>query len=425
MRKQGLPYFTGTFVLSILVANLAITATFSHLLCWNYDEIKSAWDFASPSNLRKNANPLKWKWAFWRHASDSRDPNTKDPHVKLMLAYKDAPNWWYGLTFVVAVALGFAACYLADSTLPWWGFTVSIMIAATNILFFGAQYAITAFLFNTQTLIQMIGGYMHPGKPVANMYFTLFGYNSVSQGQLLLRDLKLAQYAHLSPRCTFAMQIMGTVLGGLVSYFVMNSVTDAQREILLDLDGTNVWSGQLRVCPLPDSTQTDRATVQQYNSQAIAWGGLANKLFSSGTRYQWVTWAFILGFFVPLPLYFLHRRLPHWRLDFLNTAVIAYNVGTLSVGINSSPLMFFISGFASQYYLRKYRPVWFKKYNYILSAGLDGGCQVMVFLLTFAFMGGAGKVVKFPSYWGNNADGNFDMCMKNPALGSGGGGGGE
>jgi hypothetical protein len=137
-----------------------------------------------------------------------------------------------------------------------------------------------------------------------------------------------------------------------------------------------------------------------------------------------------MGFFVPLPFYWLHRSRPQWRLDFLNTAVIAYNVGTLSIGINSSPLALFASGFASQYYLRKYRPIWFKKYNYILSAGLDGGCQVMVFFLTFAFMGGAGRVVTFPKYWGNNADGNFDLCLKNPALGpadggGGGGGGGE
>jgi OPT family oligopeptide transporter len=244
-------------VLNILVSNLAITATFTHLFCWNYNEIKSAWSFASPSNLRKIANPRSWNWAFWRHATDSRPKDTTDPHLKLMLAYKDAPDWWYGATFVIAVGLGFAACYLAESTLPWWGFTVSVLIAATNILFFGAQYAITAFLFNTQTLIQMIGGYMHPGRPVANMYFTLFGYNSVSQGQLLLRDLKLGQYVHLSPRCTFAMQIMGTVLGGLVSYFVMNSVTDSQRDILLDIDGTNVWSGQLRQSLPPVSCYAD------------------------------------------------------------------------------------------------------------------------------------------------------------------------
>lgn len=40
------------------------------------------------------------------------------------------------------------------------------------------------------------------------MYFVLFGYNSVVQGQLLLRDLKFAQYAHLSPRCTFTVQMV-------------------------------------------------------------------------------------------------------------------------------------------------------------------------------------------------------------------------
>jgi hypothetical protein len=32
---------------------------------------------------------------------------------------------------------------------------------------------------------------MIPGKPVANMYFTLYGYNSVTQSLNLLRDLKL------------------------------------------------------------------------------------------------------------------------------------------------------------------------------------------------------------------------------------------
>jgi hypothetical protein len=42
----------------------------------------------------------------------------------------------------------------------------------------------------------------------ANMYFVLFGYNSVVQGQLLLKDLKFAQYAHLSPRCTFTVQLV-------------------------------------------------------------------------------------------------------------------------------------------------------------------------------------------------------------------------
>ena len=37
----------------------------------------------------------------------------------------------------------------------------------------------------------MVGGAIIPGKPVANMYFTLYGYNTLTQSLNLLRDLKL------------------------------------------------------------------------------------------------------------------------------------------------------------------------------------------------------------------------------------------
>ena len=37
----------------------------------------------------------------------------------------------------------------------------------------------------------MLGGALIPGKPVANMYFTLYGYNPIVQSLSLLRDLKL------------------------------------------------------------------------------------------------------------------------------------------------------------------------------------------------------------------------------------------
>jgi hypothetical protein len=45
----------------------------------------------------------------------------------------------------------------------------------------------------------------------------------------------------------------------------MNSIIDNQRTILLSVEGTNIWSGQ---------------QPQQYNSQAVAWGGLMCLLFS-------------------------------------------------------------------------------------------------------------------------------------------------
>lgn len=53
---------------------------------------------------------------------------------------------------------------------------------------------------------------------------------------------------------------------------------------------------------------------------------------------------------------------------------------------------------------------------------MDGGAQVLNFILTFTVFGAGGKVVNFPKYWGNNYQkGNYDYCMKDPGLGNGGG----
>ena len=129
-------------------------------------------------------------------------------------------------------------------------------------------------------------------------------------------------------------------------------------------------------------------------------------MFSVGARYQWITLAFLVGFVIPLPFYFLHRLFPRAGFWYWNTAIITFYIGWLCVGINSSILSYFIVGFISQFYLRKYKPEWFIKYNYIMSAAMDGGTQVIVFILTFAVQGGSGKAVPFPTYWGNNG-GNY------------------
>jgi hypothetical protein len=85
----------------------------------------------------------------------------------------------------------------------------------------------------------------------------------------------------LPPRAAFTAQVIGTLFGSLLNFgwffsyiyisggddflknmffiVIMNSIIDNQRSILLSVQGTNIWSGQ---------------QPQQYNSQAVAWGGL-------------------------------------------------------------------------------------------------------------------------------------------------------
>ncbi|MCJ1411801.1 hypothetical protein MMC19_005893 [Ptychographa xylographoides] len=409
LEQLGVPYFASTYATYILSTNLAITATFTHMFLWNYNDISTAWGFASYSNIKSIFRPSSWNYRFWKSGSDvgtAEEDGINDPHYALMRVYKDAPNWWYGLVLIFSIIVGLICLYSADSTLPWWAFLIACALSSICILFFGAQYAITGFQFIIQPIIQMIGGYLHPGYPVANMYFTLFGYNSVVQGQLLLKDLKLAQYAKLPPRVTFTVQLVGTIIGAIFNYVMMVTIVTNQREILLSIEGTNIWSGQ---------------NVQQYNSQAIAWGALASHMFSVGARYQWVTLAFLVGFVIPLPFYFLHRLFPKAGFWYWNTAIITYYIGWLCVGINSSIMSYFAVGFLSQFYMRKYHPEWFVKYNYILSAAMDGGTQVLVFILTFAVQGGSGAAVIFPTYWGQNGGNgnglNYDYCMFNPANG--------
>lgn len=152
--------------------------------------------------------------------------------------------------------------------------------------------------------------------------------------------------------------------------------------------------------------------------QAIAFGALAEFMFSIGRTYTWVVLALPLGFFVPLPFYLLHRRFPKAGFDYIVTPLICWYLGYLSVGINSSVCVFFAIGFFMQFWVRKRHPKWFLKYNYLLAAAISGGTEFLVFVTTFAVQGASGTAIEFPPYFGNNFQtGNIDYCMLNPALG--------
>ncbi|KAG9619721.1 OPT superfamily oligopeptide transporter, partial [Aureobasidium melanogenum] len=288
------------------------------------------------------------------------------------------------------------------STLPWWGFLLSTALTFLCVLFFGAQMGITGFQFNIQPICQMLAGYMFKGRPLANMYFTCYTYNALQMAEVLAKDLKTGQYMHLAPRATFFVQICGCIVGALFNYIMMISIVQNQATILKSIAGSNIWSGQ---------------NVQQFNTLAIAWS-MPAELFSVGGRYEWVTLSYLIGFVVPLPFWLAYRYTKHPVFKYLNMSIILWYMGWLFVGINASITMFFVVGFISQWFVRRRYPELFVKYNYIVSAALDGGTQVLVFILTFAVFGGSGKARPFPT-WAGNPDTtihNLDYCMVNPGT---------
>ncbi|GAM88615.1 hypothetical protein ANO11243_066490 [Dothideomycetidae sp. 11243] len=409
--EQGIPYLTGSYVAYLITTNMGATATLVHMFLWNWEEIKGGFSWASPANLKLHMRSDSWK--FWQ-GSETKEEQQKrvladpsiDPHYKLMIknGYDEVPMYWFGLVFLFSFIIGLGTLYSIKSTLPWWGYIISNIFATIFILFFGVQYGVTGFQFNQQPIIQMIAGYIHPGKPLANMYFTTFGFNGVQQGQLLARDLKLAQYAHLSFKATFTFQVLGCVIGAIFNYIMMKSIVSSQATILTSIEGSNVWSGQ---------------TIQQYNTLGIAWS-VAGDMFSVGARYQWVTISYLVGFIVPVPFWLLYRYTKIEFFRYANLGMILWYMGWLFVGINSSILSYFALGIGAQWYLRKYKPGLFVKYNYLVSAALDGGTQVLVFILSFAVFGNSGTPHSFPIWAGNNGGvanfKNIDYCKFNNAT---------
>jgi OPT oligopeptide transporter protein len=96
--------------------------------------------------------------------------------------------------------MALVSIYKSNSTLPWfeqffwtfvpayssfplsrWGLAISILLATLSILFLGALYGITGLAFTVQPFVQMVGGFLQPGKPMANMYFVLFSYSAFPQ----------------------------------------------------------------------------------------------------------------------------------------------------------------------------------------------------------------------------------------------------
>ncbi len=93
--EEGTPFFSATYAMFLFTTNLAATATISHLVLWNWDDIKNGYAFLSPSRLRAAFSPRFWNLKFWqpRPKAEEKVHKEKDPHYRLMLAYPECPSW--------------------------------------------------------------------------------------------------------------------------------------------------------------------------------------------------------------------------------------------------------------------------------------------------------------------------------------------
>ncbi|KAL4803348.1 OPT oligopeptide transporter protein-domain-containing protein [Aspergillus unguis] len=347
----GLPGLTSSTVWGYLCENLAIGALITHVLSFYWKDMSLAW-------------------------KQARSKSQPDPHYQGMLKYKEVPMWWYIALFVLAFFAGLIVTIKGQTTLPAWGYIIALVLGAFIAPFSCVLYGLYGTGVSTNQLSKMVAGALHPGRPLAGLYFASWSHQVILLSVNLANWLKVGQYTKVPHRIMFATQVYGTLLGAALNYVVMITIVSNQREILLDPIGNSVWSG------------------------------------STGTqgRYLIVPLGLLIGLVFPVVHWGVIKVFPRTKKWPLNTAIVASYMGKNYYGNTSWIWSSIAVGVVSQLWLRKRLPRIYNEYNYLIGAALDGGSQLIIFILSFAVLGASGTERPFPTWWGNPS-GNPDHCL--------------
>lgn len=306
----------------------------------------------------------------------------EDVHKKLMARYKEVPDWWYLILFLIVFALSIVVIAVYDTQLPVWGLIISLLISMVNFLPQGLLEAITNQHVGLNIITELIGGYLFPGKPIANLMVKLYGFIPMRQGLDFSRDLKLAQYMKVPPVLLFWMQIYSTILASLTNVGVQRWM----RFHIKDICTPNQTNGF--IC----------ANGRTIFNASIIWGAVGpGKMFSIGKMYNPIMYFFLIGAIVPIITFFLNRRWPNRWYGKISAPVFFTGPGNIPPATGVNYAAFAVVGFIFNYLIKKRWRPWWNKYNYILSAGLDSGVAIatVIIFLCVTYPGGS------LTWWGN------------------------
>ncbi|KAI4854135.1 peptide transporter [Aureobasidium sp. EXF-8845] len=375
LQRNGIPRLTGSFAYGLFMANAAIGALIAHTVLFWGGDIKRTY---------KSARAGKY---------DDRH------HIHMAKNYKEVPWWWYMVVLVFSFILGLVVVTKENITMPAWAYVVSLIVGIIIAPFSVLIYSRFGNGIATNNLSKMIAGLVLPGRPVGNMYFAAWSHNVITNTVNLSNDLKMGEYLKIPPRVMFITQIYGTILGGFLNYAVMISIVSDNAELLTSGNGNSSWSG---------------ATIQSYNTNASSWA-LAKYLYKSGQTYSAVPYGVAVGAALVVVHRIFAQFVPKIRkfstYDLNMPQLIAYS-GYIPYNQSQTCVILsqLVAGFFTQFYLRNYRPRIFKDYSYLVTGAWDGASLLALFILSFAVFGAAGSPKPFPSWWGNNVDGNYDLC---------------
>ncbi|KAF2661214.1 OPT-domain-containing protein [Lophiostoma macrostomum CBS 122681] len=388
-QKYSRVFLPITYVLSYALQFAALTALISHTALWHGKDIMKQWR-RSWAEIRKkqetgyeplpgsaDGNGTSAPSRTGTRSSTTSEPEledlltSEDVHNRLMRQYDDVPILWYILTGVSMTAIGIFVVEYYPIHLPWYGLLLALSIGAVLFIPIGIVMAITNQQSSLYLICQLICGVAFPGRPVANMVFTTYGYITSTQGLKFSSDLKLGHYMKIPPKILFNLQLSATIISSLTQIGVLNWMLAFIPGICTP-QAINGFT-----CPI----------ARVHFNGSILWGVVGpRRFFGPDALYRPLVWAFLVGAVAPIVLWYLARNHRKSILRKVNLAVV---FGSLSWIPPATGLNFSVWGivcYVFNYEIRRRKTAWWKKYNMTLSAALDSGLAVGLVVIFFGIV---------------------------------------
>lgn len=349
--------------------NKAVWETQKPMLLTPYFAISYGLGFATLTSTVTHV--LLWHWKDLKKAATNFVHD--DVHNRLMRAYEPVPGKWYLITFAMSTTASILLVILTPSLqLPVWALLMAIIMGVLFIAPLGILRAVSDTGVGLNIISEFVIGYILPGAPIANILFKTMAYMSLSQALDLVTDLKVGHYLKIPPKHMFVAQLLGTAIGCVVNLIVVNVVLDPASGYRAFLDGT-----------VDDpSGQWDGRKVHIFFSASVIWGLIGPAEFFGG-KYRVLYMGFAIGAVLPVIPWLLYKKYGKKWLPQIAFPIILH-AAALPPAVPTNIIMtgFFFS-WLSQKHLREKHPVWFEKFNYVLSAALDAGSSINALAIFF------------------------------------------
>jgi OPT family small oligopeptide transporter len=341
--------------------------------------------FATIISVIVHTGLFHWKEIWYRAVAAGKQED--DIHMRLMKKYKEAPDWWFGIMFLIMFGFGLGAMLGYPTHLTWWAYIVALLISVVWMVPIGMIQAITNVQIGLNVFTEFIISYMLPGRPLAMMSFKTFGYIAMYQGIVYAQDLKLGHYMKVPPRTLF----WGQAVASLWSCFVQVAVL--------------YWAfGNIEgICTSHQSARFTCANGRVFFNASIIWGLIGpGRIFSGKGIYSQLQYFWILGAFLPVVFFILAKKFPRSPARYLNAPVILGGTGYIPPATPLNYLSWGLVGFVFNKLIRNRKRGWWLQYNYVTSAALDAGLAISTIIIFFALLL---PQVSPPKWWGNNVVG--------------------